>query len=661
MRRFLVKTHARRLFGIAFLCAVALTILVPSVASAHSILLKANPAPNAVVHASPTRVQMWFSEDLDPSLSTAQVVNANRKRVDANDAHINSADNKQIDLSLPANLPPGIYTVVWRSDAADDGHVLLGSFIFTIANADGTVPHLPAGANPARGILGSIGTSVPGTLDGPTVFNLIMVILVELGAIFWMGGQLWVNFVLQSSAEKHPEEQGLNTRMGQRFERGFSLPTLVILLLANIGVLYGQVLTLTGNNWGAALSLNLLSKQATIGGFGTYWLLRMAVTLLALIVGLYMVLSKQRPRLVNQALPLINLFLGAMLFLAVTLSGHAVAVNALFLPFSVVIDWLHLLAAALWIGGLFYILLIYLPVLKQYTLSERVRSLLVILPAFSPLAIGGIALMAITGPLNATFHLSSPDQFVATAYGRALLVKVLLVAVLLVVSAWHVGLLRPRLKREYQKYTYAHERLEKIQARVNKDAVETEVQASGEQSKSVKQLAQQVKLREERLEKKTALMTRILRWEPWFGVAIIVCVGLMNVFGNTLTQPAAAQQPQQQSVTHAFTGTAKTSDGKYSVTLNVNPNQFGLNTFTVTAKDLSTGEQLGANQANVTIFTTMLDMDMGTQSVDLQFNGKGSFSGSGELSMGGNWQIQVLLRTPDGKLHTANFDISTPI
>jgi copper transport protein len=135
----------------------------------------------------------------------------------------------------------------------------------------------------------------------------------------------------------------------------------------------------------------------------------------------------------------------------------------------------------------------------------------------------------------------------------------------------------------------------------------------------------------------------------------------MNVFGNTLTPTTAAQQSQQQNTVRAFNGTMKTSDGKYSVTLNVNPNQFGTNVFTVTVTDLSTGKQLGANQASVTIFTTMLDMDMGTQSASLQSNGKGGFSASGELSMGGNWQIQVLLRTPDGKLHEANFKIYTPI
>lgn len=642
----------------------------------HAILLTSNPQKDAVLRNPPKQVQLWFSEDLNPALSTVEVINAEKKRVDNNDARINANNTRELDATLQANLQPDVYIVVWRSDSADDGHVLLGSFIFTVANPDGTVPQLAAGANPAQGVLGGGNASSPGTMDGPTFFNLVAVSLAELLAIFWVAAQFWINFVLQSSAEKHPEEQGLNTQIEQRFERRFSLPTLALLLLANVGVLYGQVLTLTGNNWGSAFSWKLLSEQATSGRFGTYWLLRVAVILLAMLVSLYMLLSRRRPHFVNQILPLLNLFLGAVLFIALTMSGHAAAVSGVLVPYSVVIDWLHLLAAALWVGGMIYILLVYLPSLTRRPLHERARSLLTILPQFSPLAIAGIVIMAITGPLNATFHLTSVDQFITTAYGRALLIKILLVGALLATSAYHVGLLRPRLKKEYRKYAYAKNRLEQTRPTAtaeNSGATETDANSpAAEEAKSDqrqqgnnKQLAQQVKLREGRLAKKTGQMTRVLRWEPWLGVAVIVCVGLMNVFAGTLT-PANAltgQPPINANGTATggvFNGTAKTSDGKYSVTLNVNPNHFGTNVFTVHVTDAQTGKQLGANQAGVTVYTTMLDMDMGTDSLDLQPDGKGGFSGRGDLSMGGNWRIRVQVRTLDNTLHTADFKLYTP-
>ena len=56
----------------------------------------------------------------------------------------------------------------------------------------------------------------------------------------------------------------------------------------------------------------------------------------------------------------------------------------------------------------------------------------------------------------------------------------------------------------------------------------------------------------------------------------------------------------------------------------------------------------------------MLDMDMGTDTVNLQPNGHGSFSASGDLAMSGNWQIRIQVRTPDSSLHEAKVDLFTP-
>jgi copper transport protein len=647
---------------VAFFCAVCLTLLLPTAVgaiSAHAILLRSDPANNANLPSSPGQVHMWFSEDLSPALTTAQVINSARKRIDKNDARINVNDSKEMDISLQANLPPDVYVVIWRSDSANDGHVLLGSFLFTVENPDGSIPQLAPGANPGQGILGNANTNNSGTLDATSNFNLIAVTLAELGAIFWVGAQFWLNFVLQTTTEKHPEEQELNRQIEERFEQRFSLPTLVLLLLANLGVLYGQVLTAIGGDWRAAFSIRLLSAQATSGHFGTYWLMRMTLILLALIVGLFMVLSKKRPRIIKQTLPLIYLFLGAMLFVAMTLSGHAASVSTVLLPYSIVIDWLHLVAAALWVGGMIYILLIYLPTLKPHSLSKQTGSLLKILSQYSPLAIAGVVIMAISGPLTATFHLTSFDQFFSTAYGRALVVKILLVSALLATSAYHVFWLRPRLKKEYLKYSHAQGRLEKAQASVQNNASETleEVQDDNSQQNRHKLLEQQIRLREKRLAQKTTLMTKILRWEPWLGVGVIICVGLMNIFAGTLTTPTTPTTPQ--STAKAFHGIAKTTDGKYSVTLNISPNRLGPNIFTVEVADTQTGKPLGANEVGVTIYATMLDMQMGTDSVNLQPDGKGGFSATQDLVMNGKWAIEVQLRTLDNQLHQANFTIVT--
>ena len=614
---------------------------------------------------------MWFTEDLNPAFSTAVVVNGNNKRVDNRDAHVSPSNTKEMDLTLPPNLPPAVYIVIYRTDSADDGHILRGSFIFTVLNPDGSAPTLNPGANPGANVLGggSLSGQNAGQLDGPSFFNLLMIILVELGAVFWVGAQLWLNFVLQPSAEKHQEERSINEQVQARFERLLSLPILLVLLLANIGVLIGQALNFAGGDWAQAFSPSLLQALATSGRFGTFWLLREGTIILAIAISLYMLVRKQRPRLVNVALPLVNLMLGLILFIAITMSSHAASVSANIVTYAIVVDWLHLLAAALWVGGMIYIATSYLPVLSKRTPAESARSLTTVLPYFSVLAIAGVLIMSVTGPFSATFHLTSWSQFLDTAYGRALLVKTLLVGGLLITSAIHVGLLRPRLKKEYQKYSYVLHRQSAAQPRpalvaetadaLHSSLTAEHVETTTETERATKLLAQQVNLREKRLRNKTRRLTSVMRWEPLLGVAVLVCVGLMNVFGGTLTTSAPAATQQQPAGKPApFITTVRTTDGKYTATLNVNPNRFGTNVFTVSVVDNSTGKQ--ATNIGVTLYTTMLDMDMGTDSVNLLPDGKGHFSANGDLSMSGDWQIRIQIRTPDATLHEATVKLVTP-
>ena len=649
--------------------ALCLTLLFPAIASAHAILVRSDPAKDSVLSIAPKQVRMWFSEALNPAFSTAVVVNGENKQVDNRNAHVSSSDQTEMDVSLQPNLPPAVYIVIWRTDSAADGHILRGSFIFSIANADGTVPTLTPGANPGANVLGggNLTGLYTGQLDGPTVFNLIMITLVELGAIFWMGAQLWINFVLSISSETYSEERTTNERSQRRFERYFSLPTLIVLFLANIGVLVGQALNLTGGDLAQAISPTLLVELATSGRFGIYWMMREVVIVLAIILAIYMILQQQRSRIAKTALPIANLVLASALLIAITMSGHAAAVNPNIVSYAIVIDWLHLLAASLWVGGMMYIATNYLPVLKRLHIPQQARSLVTVLPYFSPLAIAGVVIMAITGPFNATFHLTSWQQFLSTAYGRALLVKIALIGGLLVTSAIHVGILRPRLKKEYLKYSYAANRLQAMQERgeigeQNRSSTLNDQQSitmTAEPSRATKLLVQQVRLREGRLTKKTQLLGNVLRWEPALGVGVIICVGLMNVFAGTLSPIAVAQQQQQTgNKPQPYTTTAPTKDGKFRVTLNVNPNRFGTNVFTVSAVDTATGKL--ATNIGVSLYTTMLDMDMGTDTVNLLPDGKGHFSGSGDLAMPGNWEIRIQIRTPDATLHETSVKFVTP-
>ncbi|GAC1356594.1 MAG: hypothetical protein NVSMB44_00560 [Ktedonobacteraceae bacterium] len=629
--------------------ALCLLLSFPATTQAHAILLKSDPARDARLNSVPDQVRMWFSEDLNPTFSSAVIVNAENQRVDKKDARVSPADPREMTISLRPNLPASVYIVVWRTQSADDGHILRGSFRFSVAQADGTVPALSGGVIPGQNALGADTSSsgaTTGQLDSTTFFSFLMTTLLDLGVVFWVGAQLWHSFVLQSRPESDPAEQReADTRAEQRFERYFALPTLCLLLLANLGVLLGQALLLTAGSMSQAFSLTLLTSLAANGRFGTYWTVRLTVLLVALVLAIFALVWRHRARIVDEALAWINLVLALALLIAVALSGHAAAVSGDLGIFAVLSDWLHLLAASLWIGGMLYLALIYLPVLGQARI-ERAQVLLTILARFSPLAIAGVVIMAITGPFNATVHMESFNQLLTTAYGRALLVKVVLIGALLVTSAFHVGFLRPRLAKMLQRYTaigqHTHEETPVV--------VADPVARSGAQE--LKQLEGSLSYQQHRL-------TTILRWEPLLGVGVLICTGLLAVFAGTL-QPVATsapQQAQQRVVAQPFNATVKTKDNKFTIKLNVSPNHFGTNVFTASVLDSN-----GTPDTNVgvTIYTQMVDMDMGTDAVNLQPDGKGHFSAQGDLNMSGHWHLRLQVRTPQNTLHEGEVNLFTP-
>lgn len=506
-----------------------------------------------------------------------------------------------------------------------------------------------------------------GHIDAPTIFNLVMITLIEVGAAFWVGAQLWLNFVLQTSSEKHKREQGINEQALARFEQRFSLPTLIVLLLANIGVLIGQALNLTGGDWGRSLSPASLLGLATSARYGVFWLIGEGVILLAIGIALYLRLSRQHARWANTLLPLLNLLLGLVLFISITMTSSASVSNDI-VTFTIVLNWLHLLATALWIGGILYIAAIYLPTLKKQSLADEARSLATVLPYFTPLAITGVILTFVSVLFTSTLNQVTVNQLTNSAYGRALVVEIVLMAALAVCSIIQLFLLGPRIGKEYRKYAYAANR---FAASGSPTPLEVETHQNASQAasaveeravtadESAKPATQQVRLREKRLTRKIATLLSLLRWEPALGVAILVAVGLTNVFAGTLSAiPTTTTQHQTGGKTPPYTSTVHTTDSKFTALLEVNPNRFGANVFTVTITDNSTGK-IDTN-VGVSISTTMLDMDMGTDIISLLPDGKGHFTGGGDLSMAGNWQISIQIRTADHSLREAKADIVTP-
>ncbi len=113
----------------------------------------------------------------------------------------------------------------------------------------------------------------------------------------------------------------------------------------------------------------------------------------------------------------------ALLLLAPTLAGHAFRPAGNERPFSTVADLVHVTAAAFWIGGLLQLGI----VLLRGGAPEAPRR-------FSRLALPAVLLIAASGVARAVVELSSVSQLWSTGYGRAIVVKTLLLAVTVAIA-----------------------------------------------------------------------------------------------------------------------------------------------------------------------------------------------------------------------------------
>jgi putative copper export protein len=129
---------------------------------------------------------------------------------------------------------------------------------------------------------------------------------------------------------------------------------------------------------------------------------------------------------------------------AISASGHASTGGDRTL--NVAIDLLHSVATAAWIGGLLGLAVLVSPAIARLGADDRTRLAAAVVVRFSALALTAVAVLVVTGVYRALAEIPL-DDLLDTGYGRALLVKLGLFAVLLVGGAYNRMVVHPRLER----------------------------------------------------------------------------------------------------------------------------------------------------------------------------------------------------------------------
>lgn len=122
-------------------------------------------------------------------------------------------------------------------------------------------------------------------------------------------------------------------------------------------------------------------------------------------------------------------------------TGHAAGVEKL-RPLALLADGVHIWGAGAWIGCLAVVLIAEAGMRTR----DAERSLLPhLVPAFTPVAVGGVVLLIATGAFATWLHIPDRSTLTGTTYGGTLLVKIVLVMVALALGAQNNQLAKDRL------------------------------------------------------------------------------------------------------------------------------------------------------------------------------------------------------------------------
>jgi copper resistance protein C len=113
------------------LVVAAAVLVAPGAAGAHSQLVNANPAPNAVVRAAPTQLQLTFKEPVLPRFVTLTATGPGGSTLHVGTVTVDARNRARITAPLHGAGRAGVYRVNWTA-AGSDMHRMSGSYSFTV-------------------------------------------------------------------------------------------------------------------------------------------------------------------------------------------------------------------------------------------------------------------------------------------------------------------------------------------------------------------------------------------------------------------------------------------------------------------------------------------------------------------------------------------------
>ena len=526
--------------------------------SAHPFTDETIPNLSSNAPTGVSEVIVYFSEPVELNFSALKVLDNNGNQIDNKDTEYYEDEKSLIVTTSP--LEDGVYTVTTKVLSKVDGHLVPGAFLFAVGDVVIDPKLLENQSSIDLIFYPEAGARFPGIVGQTIVLGVVIASLIIWGT----QNKQSIKEELEQVQIKHHQKFMSITGIG-----------LMLIFISNILMIAVQT-----------VRLETSPIEAIQTYFGTIWLARMIITIVLL--GIWFTLDRKTDVTKKIQIPM----LVAMLALISTSSliGHGAASGET--P-ALILDYIHNLVAAVWIGGIFYFVFTLLPSLSKLKEENREKMSLALIPRFSIAFIISIGIVIITGPLLMWFLESDVGLITESVYGQLIILKIAIASVMVALGGF-------------------------FQFRVQKTA---------EKNFQSGKIDVHRKLR------------RSLKVDAALGVVLLGVVALLT---NGTLPEGQFQDASAQEIIYGFKTIEFTDNAKFEI--QITPFSSGVNTILVQVSDFDNNPIYDANaikvkmanpSKNISPIEIPMEITKEENDIPTEFQGEITFGFSGE------WQLEV--------------------
>lgn len=526
-------------------------------AAAHPFTEKTIPSLTSNAPIGTTEVIVYFSEPVDINFSEIKVFDSNGNQIDNKDTDYYKGESSLILTTVP--LDSGVYTTSVKVLSKIDGHLVPSAFLFGVGDVI-IKDQNPLSIESEIVFLPEAGARFPGILGQTIVLGAVIASLIIWGT---QNKQLIKEELDKIEIFHHGKFMSI-TGIG-----------LMLVFISDVLMIIVQTVRLE------ASPLDVIQTY-----FGTVWLVRMIITIILL--GIWFGMDRKKTLSKKNQIPI--LVASLVLISTSSLIGHGAASEQLG---ALVLDYIHNLVAAVWIGGIIYFVFTLLPTFSQLKEANREKMSLVMIPRFSIAFIISVGIVIITGPTLMWFLETDVGLITESVFGQLIILKIAIAVIMVGLGGF-------------------------FQFKVQKNA---------EKSYSSGKISVHKKL------------TRSLKIDAVLGIILLGVVALLT---NGTLPAGQIQQVDAQEIVYGFKTIEFTENIKFD--MDISPFSSGTNSILVKISDFEGNPLYDLNQIKVKISNpskNISPIEIPTELVKQEENRHSEFQGELTFGFSGEWLIEI--------------------